>query len=551
SDPWAYDSQNTSDGGMFRYASTDYGFQLYAVGSATIKIKVPVASKYQPKINLHAATGTDVTISLMQGKTVKATAVVAKGTSGWSNIGTPIDLAAGEYTVKMEIKAKESAFIDGFQLVDKNGVAELSVDASAAGGLITIPVGASVDLPLGLKMSDDAKIDYANVTVGATLDPTGIATAVGSKTDAAAKVTFTAAKEGKTTATVTVANGDITGSAKVNINVVPAGSQKIYDLTYDFQKGWNDNLTMEYVKTINYAMTTTGAFGELNPSMPSEPWAFYSTTAEGGNNYFKYNTKDYGLALSYASAGSVKIKVPVSGGYQPFVTLHEATNAPVTIVINKYNSATGELGAEVVKKLDIVANGTKDYAIADDQVQFDAGEYVVTMSHSGRRGLAVYNAIKLVNLDTKYKVTAAPISVIKGQTATSAITVTDYMGAPIDAKILTNELTLSNDKLATTTVKTVGGKLALEVVAGDKIGKYVATVKVKSADGKFGQVDIPVSVTSDFDTDVRITMPDKVKLSEDVSVPVTVKYIRAGATTDEDAPATITVKPSDTSILKA
>lgn len=567
SDPWAYFGTTTTGGNSyFKYNKSvnAKALVLTSKASGSLKIKLSKAGKYIPKARIYRGSENPVKVEVFRfdaENNVVGDKICGKGitastteTLDYDLNDIPVEFAAGEYIVTLSQDVNGWSSMDAFKLINAASKPNVGLNIDSAGGLIKVRAEESIDIPLAISMSDKSAVDYSKISIQVAFDKENIASAIGMKDANSSKVSFTGISEGKTTATITVSDGNSEASAKINMITISkdAPAEVVDDFVYNFKKAYVENVSYEYPPTICYAMTTNGAFGEVNPTIQSDPWAYFGTTATGGNSYFKYMGGNYALALSYIGSGSLKVKVPVTGNYMPAATIYKGTDSPITIEVCRYDAINNVKGEKIVAKnlSNTSKTETLDYNLTDAPIEFTAGEYIVTISqNTAPKGWVVMDAFKLINLDKKLKIQVPDVSVIKEKSKSTAITVTDYQGNAVNTSDLQYTVQVSDPTIATASVTQADDKLKLDV-QGLKIGQCKATINFSSSDGKTGQVTVPITVRADFDLNIDLGIPDKIKKGEVLNIPASIKYVQNG-TEGQDAPAEITVKSSSKDILNA
>ena len=179
-----------------------------------------------------------------------------------------------------------------------------------------------------------------------------------------------------------------------------------HSLYFNLMKGFVSGATgYDYLTTIDYINTTTGIEGnteEINPYTPpgnnrttSDPWAYqnrFLTDPNNKNNYVKYVTSSYGLALSGANSKVwIKVQVPADGTYYPSANLYRVANngaGNTRLTFCAFDPDTDTVG-ETLASSDVVYTGNNSlgsvqYArIGEEPLALSAGEYVFTCEALG------------------------------------------------------------------------------------------------------------------------------------------------------------------------
>ncbi|MEG2570256.1 MAG: hypothetical protein RSA70_02365, partial [Clostridia bacterium] len=509
-EPWAFFSTTaTGNNSYFRYLNTAYHcIVMHHENTGQLKIKVPVAGKYIPKVAMNGETNIATLAQLfklnaagdaIEGAAIAESEILVRGTADYA-IGTgAIELAKGEYVVSIKTTNDgHASAIDGFKLLVPSAKPDIVVNMDSANGLINMKAGGTAKIPLNISLSEGT-IDLAGISINTTFSTADIASATPENTESGAAVTFTALAAGTTTAEVTVTkDGANAGSAKVNIVVAAkdAPEPAAANLVYDFKKAWVGDISGPYVEKIGYAMTTTGAIGELNIATVSAPWAFHSSTVAKEGGYFKYNSKDYGLALYQPNTANLKFKVPATGMYMPKVTIFKATGADSSYKISRLeaNGTIGEVVSETSANIKKPATDeTKDYEISDKPIKLTAGEYVLSITHAVRRELVFIDAFKLdVVASATLNMTAEATANTKVEgTVDVPLTLSMSNGSAVDYTALVIDTTFDPIDVASAVASkdTASAKVTF---TGLKKGTTNATIKATIGDIT---ASVPVSIT--------------------------------------------------------
>ena len=327
---------------------------------------------------------------------------------------TPVSIDGGEYALEIFIDDERTiAIIDDFELVPAEAKTPVSITIGNNEGLVEVNAGEAVSVHATVLMSDGTKLNFADssdweYTTGNSYVTLGV--------DKSGKFTFTGVTATSSPQTVYFKNGSAV--TKINVKVNAAGTTKVAeDLYYDFTKVLPDTVTANGAynmgKYITYAMSTPGAFGEINKwtgaasntSVDSDPWMIASL-----DSTIKFSPcfHNYGIKSINKGVADVKIKVPVAGNYRPYLSIGTPYPTGSALTMSFLDS-----NGTVLSTRDIAVGSSGDISLSDAPLDLKAGEYIVrfnktevgTSTDAGANfydGIHLYNIIDSGNTDIVY-----------------------------------------------------------------------------------------------------------------------------------------------------
>ncbi len=318
---------------------------------------------------------------------------------------TAVSIDGGEYVLEIVIDNERTiAIIDDFEFVPAGAKTPVSITIGNNEGLVEVNAGGTVSVPATVLTADGSELDFADsndweYTTGNTYVTVGVDKANG-------KFTFKGTTATSEPQTVYFKNGG--AIAKINVKVNAAGTTKAAeDLYYDFTKVLPDSITANNVynmgKYLTYAMSTPGAFGEINKwtgtasntSVDSDPWMVASL-----DSTIKFSPcfHNYGIKSVNTGIADVKIKVPVSGAYRPYLSIGSAYPTGSALTMSLLDS-----DGTVLSTREITKGSTGDLSLSDTPLDLTAGEYIVRFNKtevgaSVDDGANLYDGIHLYNI---------------------------------------------------------------------------------------------------------------------------------------------------------
>jgi len=407
---WAYHSYNytTTESDVATYENAAYAGYGYETGlgfimapatrkgvmSAAVKMKVPNAGKYVPFINIHGGyfpayagvitanfreINTDGSLgTILASKKIHTGGIDAA--NGFVNLSdVAIELSDTEYALEVVIDNERTmAIISGLRLRAATNTTTVSFTVDDNVSYVEVNVGETVTLPMVVMGSNGVKYPCSQSSNWGHTENNPYVTLSIDKY--AETVSFTGVAETSTPQMVEFTNGY--AQERLNVVVKPAGYKKpAEDLYYDFKKVLPGNVTVNHVhnmtELLTYAMSTPGAYGEINKwtgnatdtSVDSDPWAFSAidSTVKFSPLFHNYGIKNMGMGVT-----DIKIRVPVSGTYRPYLNIPTAypTGTPVVM------SILDEDGKVLTTKT-IAAGSSGNTALSDNALKFEAGEYII------------------------------------------------------------------------------------------------------------------------------------------------------------------------------
>ncbi|MBR5272387.1 MAG: heparinase II/III family protein, partial [Clostridia bacterium] len=403
---WAYHSYTcTSEDGTEGSSYVGYGYETglgFIMSTASrknemhtaVKMKVPNAGKYVPFINLHGgyfpgyvgvitANFREINSDGTLGTTLASKKIHTGGVGATNDFtaisDVSIELEAKEYALEVVIdNEREIVIVSGLRLRAATSTTTVSFTIDDNVGYVEVNVGETVTLPMVVMGSNGKKYPCANSNNwGYTENNPYVTLSLDKYSET---VSFTGVMETTTPQLVEFTNGYAQG--RIHVVVKPAGYVKpAEDLYYDFKKVLADYVTVNHkhnmTNLLTYAMSTPGAYGEINKwtgkdsetSIKSAPWAFSAIddTVKFSPLFHNYGIRNMGIGVT-----DIKIRVPVSGTYRPYLNIPTAypTNTPVIMSILDENGA-------VLTEKEIAPASGGNMPLSDTALKLEKGEYIV------------------------------------------------------------------------------------------------------------------------------------------------------------------------------